>query len=134
MAGDTTLLKAQKAVFDLLTGDVTLAALAGIYDEPKQGVSFPYITLGEGDESPSDTFGKQGKNNRLTIHIWSRHNGMKEVGEIAERMNFLMDSASLSIAGYNTIHVTHMSTRFFRDPDGETRHGVCEYDMIFMEP
>lgn len=134
MAGDTTLWKAQKAVYSELTGDATLLAMvSGIFDEPPQASAFPYITIGEGTETPQDTFGKQGKDNVLTTHVWSRYNGFKEIGLIVERMNLTLDSATLSIAGYTTVHVTHSASRLFRDPDGETRHGIIEYEMTFME-
>lgn len=126
----------QKEIYTLLTGDATLTGLLATYNSapavfdevPAAGYSdFPYIQLGEINETPSNTFGRVGRDVRQTIDIYSQAKGWKEAQDILEQLCRLIDLTLLpNPTGWTTQLSEYVFGREIRDPDG-TRHIVAQF-------
>lgn len=119
----------QTAIFARLNGDTTLVTTLGakVYDTVPDGAAFPYVAIGDVTEVFGDTMGKTGRDITVTIHAWSQYPGMKQVKEIASRVDELLDRWLPSVSGWNATHFLQEFFETFRDPDGITRHGVSRY-------
>lgn len=119
----------QGAVNTRLSGDATLVTTLGaqVYDDVPDSAAFPYVALGEITEVPNDTMGKTGRDMTVTIHSWSQYPGMKQVKEIQNRVDVLLDRWLPTVTGWNAVHMLQEFFETFRDPDGITRHGVSRY-------
>lgn len=118
----------QTAVYARLTADATLMALVTkVGDNIPDEQAYPYVVIGEETEVPEDTMGRTGRNLTITLHIWSRYPGMKEVKEIKSRLDDLLDRWSPTVTGWNATELLFDFFDTLRDPDGITRHGVVSY-------
>lgn len=136
----------QEAIYDKLIGDNTLkSALApnvqdstkgAIYDNVPQAVDsgsdsvFPYVTIGDDTMLDWDTDTSQGKEATLTIHVWSRYRGRKEVKEIQGIIYDALHLSNLIITGYHSVLMLSEFSETLLDPDGLTRHGVQRFRLI----
>ncbi|WP_018130712.1 DUF3168 domain-containing protein [Effusibacillus pohliae] len=127
----TSLNAIQKAIFDKLAGDATLARMVtGVFDEVPQGTGFPYITIGEMTEVPFNTFDRKGRDCTVTLHIWSQYPGNKEAVEILGRMNALLDYEPLNVEGLSLVHCQFENATTIEEPDGKTRHVPVRYRVV----
>lgn len=138
--------KIQKAIYDKLIADVTLKAAlaanvqdstkAAIYDNVPQAVDsgddsvFPYVTVGDDTMIDWDTDTSQGKEATLTLHVWSRYRGRKEVKEIQGMIYDALHLSNLIITGYHSVLMLSEYSETLLDPDGLTRHGVQRFRLI----
>lgn len=130
----------QTAIYDALTGDSTLmAAVTGVYDGVPQptdggaGTDFPYVTIGETQHQEWDTDTELGADATVTIHVWSRYRGRKEVKDIQAIIYGLLHRANLAITGYNLVGIDWIQSDTFMDADGLTRHGVQTFRITIEE-
>ena len=87
---------------------------------------FPYVVFGtlSAGESDFSSHDVSGEDSDVTVHIWSRYPGKKEVYEIYAIFTRLFHRKRLTIPG--AFHVRQMVrlVSVFLDPDGKTIHGV----------
>src|SRR3990172_9790006 len=77
----------QRAMYQALASSSDLTALLGgtrIYDDPPQAASYPFVTLGQSMIRDWSTGTEDGVEHILTLHVWSRAGGKKQVHEIIE--------------------------------------------------
>lgn len=119
----------QQAIYTRLSGDATLTSTLGaqVYDHVPEGAAFPYVTIGEVTEGPNDTMGKTGRDITITLHHWSQAKGMKQVHQLHNRVDELLDRWAPTVAGWETVEMLLEFYDTLRDPDGVTRHGVSRY-------
>lgn len=127
----------QQAVYTRLVAQLTGI---NVYDSPPNqpdgmpASNFPYVVLGDDTLAPFDTDNTVGTSATVTLHIWSRYNGRKEVktilGQIYTALN--RQAANLSASGYAFIDSLYEFGDIIEEADGKTRHGVCRY-RITME-
>jgi hypothetical protein len=119
----------QQAVYARLNGDATLTNTLGaaVHDEVPDGAAFPYVSIGDVTETPRDTMGQTGRDLTITVHTWSQYAGMKQVMEIQNRIDALLDRWFPTVSGWTATEMLHEFFETFQDPDGETRHGVARY-------
>ena len=130
------LLPVQEAVYALLTGDATLTAkVTGVFDTVPDGQSAPYITIGDATELPFDTFGKDGHDQTLTIHIWSTSTeGYSEAYDILDTLTTLLEDTALVVAGHQTVMVNSVDVNSFREDDQRrTRHVAARFRVIVQD-
>lgn len=136
----------QKAIYDKLIADTALANLLAvntenntipaIYDNVPQAVDsgndsvFPYVTIGDDTMIDWDTDTSQGKEATLTLHVWSRYRGRKEVKEIQGAIYDVLHLSNLIISGYHSVLMLSEYSETLLDPDGLTRHGVQRFRLI----
>ena len=130
----SALLAIQRAIFAKLSGDTALMALVkGVFDDVPENQAFPYVVIGEATETPSNTFGRKGKDVTCTIHIWSQAKGNTEALTILDRLNDLLDFEPLAVAGYEVIAVEYENAVTLREPDGVTRQVPVRYRVRVKE-
>lgn len=105
-----------------------------VYDAVPAGAAFPYITVGEGDETSDDADCIDGFEISLDIDIWSRANGYPEAKRISDEVRNAIKSADLTLPTNALVEFRHRQTRFLRDPDGLTSHAVMTFEGFAEQP
>lgn len=135
MAVGTSLGLFQKQLYTLLANDVILLnQVTGIFDETPEDEPFPYIVIGDAQETPFDTYPKMGRIAAITITVWSQHTGFLEVLSISDRIITLLNRYSFSsILPYISIYTMYKSGITKRDSDGITREAELHFDWFGEE-
>jgi hypothetical protein len=122
----------QQAVFALLSADVNIHSLvaARIFDAVPRGAAFPYIVLGEGDETAAGTATEDGREHTIAIHIWSRAGGMRESKRTASAVCVALDRSELTLEGHKLIDLRFASADYTRQSDGETYRAVLRFKAV----
>lgn len=119
----------QVAVFTALRAAVQPVP---VYDAVPQDATFPYAVVG--DDSSVDwpvSLDADGEDIDVTIHLWSRYAGSKEVKELMGKVRAaLHDRALPLVAGLSLVSFRCTSERSFTEPDGKTRHGVIRFRAL----
>lgn len=128
-------LACQKVVLTDLKADADLRAALStrIYDFVPQKVTFPYISLGEDALTSLDTSSNDGAMVTLTINTWSTARGRKQTKEIQAHIRRILHKADFTLTGFIFSYCNWESSSSFIDSDGETRHGVCIYNIYLTE-
>lgn len=128
-------LATQKALYDKLKSNAYLASLVtDIYDNPPEETSaYPYVTIGEAVHNEFDTDTDEGNDVTVSVHVWSRDRGRKEVKEIQNAIYLALSRQELSVIGYNFINCQFVTSQSFLDSDGKTRHGVQDFQILLDE-
>lgn len=130
----TALKEIQTAVYQTLSNDATLKGMVtGIFDFVPENQAYPYVTIGDATEVPFRTFGRNGSNTTLVLHIWSRYKGFSEGLDILAQLNSLLDAQPIAVDGYDTVYLLYDSGEPMKDPDGITRHIPARYRMVVQE-
>lgn len=128
----------QQRVYALLAAAPTIAS-GGVYDGVPEAVAsatapdsaFPYVQIGEMDAIPDDvSVADDGEQETITLHVWSRYNGQKEVKQIMQTIKQRLHGIELAVSGRASSLAWVRSRRAFTDPDGKTRHGVVTVEVI----
>lgn len=125
-------LSLQQSVYDILSQDVNLSALAnGIYENPPANVYYPYITFGQTQSADWSTKTTSGVQSLLTLHIYSQES-RKEVLMIRDRIAELLYPGALDMPGFNLVVMRFEQHDIDLENDGITFHGVLRY-RAFIE-
>ena len=122
----------QKAVFSTLGGDATLDGLLGnnrIFDRVPDEQVFEYVVIGDITSSDISTFGKLIEDMTITVHAWSQKGGKKSCEAIQDRIDTLLNRASLDLSadGYRLVALLREHMETMLDEDGLTYHGVQRF-------
>jgi len=126
-------LELQKAVFQTLVADDALTTLLGgvrIYNDVPRGAALPYVTLGESAVRDWSTGSDEGHEHLLTISVWSRVNGEREVHQILAAAEAALDDAALTVVGARLVNLRHEFSEVRRDADGETSRGLMRFRAV----
>lgn len=106
----------QAAFYSTLHGDSTLGGLlaesildgsAAVFGDVPPNQEYPHIHIDTSRMRPWHTMGGAttglGWNDTVTVHIWSQYEGDLEALNILDRVVTLLNFASLSVTGYNTV-------------------------------
>ena len=129
-------LELQGAIVARLSAAADLASLVGdrIYDAVPNDAAFPYVTVGEGDETSDDVECVEGFELSLDIDVWSRAVGFPEAKAISDEIRRALRSSDLALAVNALVYFRHRQTRFLRDPDGLTSHAVLTFEAFAEQP
>jgi hypothetical protein len=129
-------LELQGAIVSRLKADATLGALIGprVYDQPPDGATYPYFTIGEAQFLRDDATCVSGGKIYLTMHAWSRAVGFPEVKRIADAVVESVHLAPITLPTNHLISIMHRQTDVFRDPDGLTSHAVIKFVANVEKP
>lgn len=128
-------LEVQKAIRARLISFPAVSALvpaANILDRNQRPVPVPGIMLGETQVVDEGTSLKRAHVRVFhTVHVWQREASLEGVKAIAWAVRSAIHSGRLSLgAGLHCADAFVSSTRFLRDPDGETSHGVVTVEVL----
>jgi hypothetical protein len=120
-------LELQRGVRASLVADSDITSLVStrVYDEPPEGVTFPYIRFGRIEPTTSDTDGSLGAAVSFTIEGFSQSTGRVEATQIAEalRSSLHRQEASVSLTGYSVIEI--ICENYFIDRERDERGHVA---------
>jgi hypothetical protein len=117
----------QKSIYAVLAVDGPLLALLGaprIFDDVPQRAEFPYVTLGQSVVRDWSTGGGPGEEHLVTLHVWSRAEGRREVHEIMGAIRAALHDQALALEGHHLVNLRYELSESRREPDGETCHGI----------
>jgi hypothetical protein len=123
----------QKAVFARLQADGPLVGLIGgsrIYNDVPRGAPLPYVTIGETTVRDWSTGTDEGHEHLLTVAVWSRANGEREVHQIVAAVEAVLDDADLAMSGVRLVNLRHEFSEVRRDADGETSRGLVRFRAV----
>ena len=125
----------QVAIVARLKTTAAVTAFVGnrVYDDVPTKPVFPYITVGEGDETSDDADCIDGLEISLDIDVWSRAVGFPEAKRISDEVRKALKTPDLTIPTNAMVYFRHRQTRFLRDPDGLTSHAVMTFEGFAEE-
>ena len=119
----------QQAVMTLLQNDSTLGAqINGVFDHVPDKTSFPYIVLSETESRDWSTTTRAGQEHRMTLSVYSRYGGKKQVQQITERVYALLHEVTVSITGDSCVLCRFQLQEITLLNDGRTYQG----DSVFL--
>lgn len=137
MATDFDLILAVRAT---LLADPAVSGFIGtrFYDPPPSGdasVTFPYISLGPTTIFPDDFDCVDGDDISIQLDVWTRGageaNSSVQARRICSAVRRLLHNAEFQLGGTSALAILrHSLTRILRDPDGQTNHGVVQFDAV----
>ena len=127
----------QTAIFSLLSGDSTLDGLIGnnkIFDSiAPQDTAYPYVIIGLETMRDVGTKTLDGNVYNVDIDVWSQYRGQKEIKEIMERIYNLLNNATISVSGSNSVMSYVVNAVTLTEVDGITRHGIVNIDFTIFD-
>ena len=123
----------QRGVYQALAGSLELTTLLGgvrVYDDAPQAAVYPFITLGQSVIRDWSTGTEDGAEHSLTLHIWSRSGGKKQVLEIIEAIKAVLHDQPLALPDHRLVNLRHELSEARLDPDGDTFHGIVRYRAV----
>ncbi|MEF2074353.1 DUF3168 domain-containing protein [Consotaella aegiceratis] len=130
-------LAVQKAIRGRLveTASVTeLVPAANILDRNSRPAPDPSIIIGEDQEVEEGDIARRKVRVYSTLHVWKKETGLVGVKAIAGTIRSAVQKANLPTeTGFHFGDCRVSSTRFLRDPDGETAHGVVTIETLVSE-
>ena len=76
------------------------------------------------------TGSEKGDEHALTLHVWSRAGGRREVHEIMGVVKTALHDRALALSGHRLVNLRHDRSDASRDPDGKTYHGVVRLRAV----
>jgi hypothetical protein len=123
----------QKGLFAALTGSAALVALLGgarVYDDAPQPVTFPFITIDPAQERDWSTGAEKGLEHLVTIHVWSRYAGRRQIYDVADAIRDALDGAALTLDAHRLVNLRHQYSDLRREEDGETYHAALRFRAV----
>ena len=116
------------------TAAVTELVGDGIYDNVPEDAKFPYVTVGEGDETSDDVDCVKGFEIALDIDVWSQDVGFPEAKSISNAVRQALLDPEMTLPSNALVYFNHRQTRFLREPDGLTSHAVMSFEAFAEQP
>jgi hypothetical protein len=131
-------LAVQKAIRERLAASGAVTALvpaASILDRNQRPAPDPSIILGEDQVvDPGSSIDRSVVRVHSTIHVWKTEEGLTGAKAIAGAIWKAIRSSRLELAGDLVCGDCRVrDTRFLRDPDGVTSHGIVSVETVVRE-
>jgi hypothetical protein len=123
----------QRGIYQALADSSDLTSLLGgtrIYDDPPESASYPFVSLGQSLVRDWSTGSEDGAEHMLTLHVWSRAGGKKQVHEIVEAIKGVLHDQPLTLLDHHLVNLRHDFSEARQDPDGDTYHGIVRYRAV----
>ncbi len=120
----------QTAIYEKLTGDTTLMALAKVYDHTPQGSAFPYVTIGDSTAKDISRMGAVGTEHKMTLHVWSREGGRAQTATIMNRLYELLHQGTLTVIGHTLVIMQFTASAITLENDGNTYQGTLAFRIV----
>lgn len=123
----------QRSLYQALANSLELVSLLGgvrVYDDAPQSAPYPVITLGQSVIRDWSTGTEDGAEHSLTLHVWSRAGGKKQMQEIIEAIRSALHDQPLVLQDHYLVNLRHEFSEARLDPDGDTFHGVVRYRAV----
>lgn len=118
----------QNAVRARLIGEgaiITQVPAANILDRNARPNPRPSIIIGEGySRDEGDSIARNLTRVWMDLHIWIKEKSLEQSKTVAGAIRTAIRSRLSASDGFHIVDCYVETTRFLRDPDGETSHGV----------
>jgi hypothetical protein len=120
----------QQAVYAALVSAVDVPVLANApQDEP-----VPYVDIGESDSLPADVQCRDGLEETITIHVWTKYGSQKQAKRIMSDIREALHLKDITVSGRSKAMAVVTTTRLFTDGDNEFLHGVITLRVNHFGP
>jgi hypothetical protein len=122
----------QLAVVSALKSASAVSAIIGtrVFDRVSPEIKPPYITISDIVVLPELAEDTDAAGTTLAIHGWSENSGSAEIYKMGAAVTTALHEAPLIIAGKQVQSILLESSRYLRDPDGITSHGVFTFNIL----
>jgi len=123
----------QQAVYAKLTATAALTTLLGgqrVYDEVPVRAEFPYVSFGPGFERDWATGSEAGSEHTMTLHVYSRAHGRKEVDDVLALLREALHDLPLTLSGHRLVNLRHEASDARRESDGVTYRGIARFRAV----
>jgi len=125
----------QVAIKTKLDAQASLVALLNdgvdsIRDDVRTDDAFPYISIHDVSTKSMDTQTVVGTESLVSIHIYSRYSGNKELKEIMDEVYVALNRQPLTLATGTHISTLYTNSNNFTESDGFTRHGQINFSIV----
>ncbi len=121
------------AIFARLSTTIAITAALGgarIYDDVPTRAEFPYIVFAQSTERDWSTATDIGHEHVVTLHVWSRANGRRDVDVMVAAVQAALHDQALVLVGHRLINLRHEFSETRRDSDGEAFHAVVRFRAV----
>lgn len=129
---DGPALALQAALVAALRANAGVTALVSgrVYDEPPQGVAFPYVRIGTVDLSPLRLSGEcTDEDIMLSVECHSRPAaGRVDASRLAHAVRVALDGAALTVTGYTCEWCDWTAQAVTRSPDGQSYIAILSFE------
>jgi hypothetical protein len=101
-----------------------------VYDAPPVDAALPYVVIGPIRTTPWRADGLAGQDHSLSVHVWSRYRGAKEVRVLMDAARAALEGADLTPAGHHLVLLSFAGAEDARAGDGVTRHGTLRFRAL----
>lgn len=130
-------LAVQKAIRARLVESLAVTALVpatNILDRNARPAPDPSIIIGEDQTIDEARLARNVVRVYSTLHVWKKEPGLAGVKLIAGEIRAAIRPANLPVIdGFHFGDCYVSNTRFLRDPDGETAHGVVTIETLVSD-
>lgn len=127
----------QKALRAQLVASPELMALVPadhVLDRGGRPERFPCIILGEAQEIAEDrTLDREHVRVVATVHVWARESGIIVSKQAANAIRQAVLEWAPVLDDHHVVDLRHVSSRYMRDPDGETSNAVLVIEALLQE-
>jgi hypothetical protein len=113
----------QKALYDALKADSTFMNLINnkLYDEPETNEDYPYVTIGEGQETTANRLSMRGYDNLVIFNIFTKPHGLGfyPAKQINAEMVRVLDHKKFTLENYVMVICKYENA--IPNRDGDTR-------------
>jgi len=118
----------QEAMYSVLKNSTELVDQLGgdrIFDDVPRGVRPPYIVFGEMTHNDWSTGTEQGMEHFISLTIWSREKGRKQVLQLANHAIEELLTTPMQLTGHSLVNLQHEFTETAKDDEtGYFRAGL----------
>ena len=116
----------------LLADADLVTALGGqqVFDDVPREAPFPYITIGEIETRDWSTQTSRGNEHTVTVHVWSRYRGRKQVQELIGEVDRILDGTDPPLTGHRLVNLSTVFWTALREPDGEVYRGTVRLRAV----
>lgn len=119
----------QRAVYAVLSD----ALAVPVYDHVPQDAALPYVMIGDDTARDWSADDLSGEETTLSIHVWSRYGGRREVKEIMAQIKGTLHEQMVTVLGHRLVLLRWEFAASFLEEDGLTRHGVMRFRSLTHE-
>ena len=109
------------------------AVNASFYDGAPRDAVFPFVTFGDVSLRDWSTGLDRGLEHQLTLEIWSLQPGHGEVLKLADQLQIFLQSASLTLQGFQLIDLRFLWFEARREANGRFAKGRMRFRAITEE-
>ena len=109
------------------------AVNASFYDGAPRDAVFPFVTFGDVSLRDWSTGSDRGLEHQLTLEIWSLQPGHGEVLKLADQLQIFLQSASLTLQGFQLIDLRFLWFEARREANGRFAKGRMRFRAITEE-